>query len=99
MECDLNKQVVNFTVTIGNIKMEYPAIMIANFCPLWASKILLERNIILDENINLNNVKDFFEGMIKGKMTITTDNCRTILKLGELSGSKQIIEKAQMFIN
>ena len=49
--------------------------------------------------MNLNGVHDFFDGILNKQINFTNDNCQTILKLSELSGSTKIKEQVKIFIN
>ena len=100
MEFTLHENPATFTVLIGNIKMEYPISKILDYVPLWAPKILSEKIITIDEDLNLNGVRDFFNIILTKKSNIINDeNSLTILKLGESSGSQDIIEEAKTYIN
>lgn len=79
--------------------MQYPLFPFVDLCPHWSSKIISERNLSFEEDINLNGVRDFFDGIIKQSIKITAENCYTILKLGQQCGSQEIVDDAQAFIN
>lgn len=101
MECDLNKT-STFTVTTENVKINYPITQtILLCCPNWKKKIEDEKNIVIEqiENISIDGIRDFFEGLSKnGKIYITNENCYTIHYLGEKCGNNKIVNDAKRVI-
>ena len=72
MECHLNKQNQNFNVIIKNIKMEYPNLQIASYCPNWKSQIINGEDLKLDDDFDLNGVRNFFDGILLENIIIKT---------------------------
>lgn len=96
MECNLND---TFKVIIGNIKMKYQVFPIVYHCPNWNNQITNNKKLILDGQLDINGVKDFFDGLQINSVHITPDNCKTILDLAKLSGAQKIMENATNIFN
>lgn len=96
MECNLND---TFKVIIGNIKMKYQVFPIVYHCPNWIDQITNNKKLTLDGQLDINGVRDFFDGLQRNSVHITPDNCKTILDLAKLSGAQKIMENATNIFN